>query len=66
MFIRCEYTFLPYDEFRKHTDKSYHKFKEIGGIEGISKLENPKEELHMVFCQDCRDHLKSLDPKNRN
>ena len=66
MNIKCKYTFLPYNEFVKHTDKSYYKLREIGGLEGIASLKDPYEEMHMMFCKDCRDHLASLDPKNRN
>ncbi len=66
MNIKCKYTYLPHDEFVKHADKSYYKFREIGSIENISKLTDPYEEIHMAFCKDCREHLASLDPKNRN
>lgn len=66
MNIKCKYTYLPYDEFRKHADASRETLKRVGGISGLHLIENPQEELHMAFCKDCRDHLGSLDPKNRN
>ena len=66
MNIKCEYTFLPDDEFKKHCDESRDTLKRIGGMANLHLIVDPYKELHMAVCRDCREHLDSLDANRRN